>query len=131
MKAFQFCYTGIFMILMICTHESQGSVVKPLPWSLPREPLVWHVLNYDTIPAKKPAEQQKKEEPMQEGKIEKPAQPVKDLTKKESQAIEIVKTIKEVPKSKKQPKPVAVQAPKVPVKIPVIKTPKVIRKIKL
>jgi hypothetical protein len=130
MKAFQFCYSSIFILLMISTHESRGSVVEPLPWSIPREPLVWHVHYYDTIPAKKPAEQ-KKEEPMQEGKIEKPVQPVKDLPKKESKAIEIVKSIKEVPKSKKQPKPVAVQAPKVPVKIPVIKTPKVIRKIKL
>ena len=128
----QFCYTGVLMILMICTHESRGSVVKPLPSFLTRPQLNWHVLYSDTIPAKKPADPQKKEEPAkQEGGTEAPVQPAKELPKTKSKAGEVVKKIKEVPKSKKQPKPVAVQAPKLPVKVPVIKTPKVIRKIKL
>ncbi|WP_127130252.1 hypothetical protein [Pseudoflavitalea rhizosphaerae] len=128
----QFCYTGVLMILMICTHESRGSVVKPLPSFLTRPQFNWHVLNTDTIPAQKPADAQKKEEPAkQEGEAKAPVQPVKELPKTKSKAGEVVKKIKEVPKSKKQPKPVAVKAPKLPVKVPVIKTPKVIRKIKL
>lgn len=93
----------------------------------------WHVLNADTIPSKKQGETQKKDEPKkQEGETEKPAQPVKELPKSDTKTGDVIKTIKQVPKAKKQPKPVAVQTPQLPIKVPVIKTPKVvIRKIKL
>lgn len=126
----QFCYTGVLMILLICTHESRGSTVKPLPCFSSNQHFNWHVPDSDTIPAKKPAEPQKKEETTPQDGTIKPVQEVKEQTNT-GKAGEVIKTIKEVPKSKKQPKPIAVQTPKLPVKIPVIKTPKVIPKIKL
>lgn len=126
-----FCYTGVLMILLICTLDSRGSTDKPLPWFLNQRSFSWHVLNSDTTPAKKPAEPQKKEDVQKQEAEMKPVQELKEATNTGSKTEEVVKTIKEVPKSKKQPKPVAVQSPKLPVKIPLIKTPKVIRKIKL
>lgn len=132
MKANKYCCFGVLIILMICTHEGRGSVQKPLPWFLKQSAFSWHVLNTDTVPPKKQAETQKKEQAdKKEPETEKPAQPAKELPQKESKAGEVIKTIKQVPKAKKQPKPVAVQTPQLPVKVPVIKTPKVIKKIRL
>lgn len=111
---------------MICNHESWAGMHKPLPWLVHQPGFNRHVLNADTIPANKQGETQKKEE---SGKI---VQPVKELPKSETKTGDVIKAIKQVPKAKKQPKPMAVQGPRVPVKVPVIKTPKVvIRKIKL
>ncbi|MBO9635712.1 MAG: hypothetical protein J7578_21590 [Chitinophagaceae bacterium] len=117
------------MILLICTLDSRGSTGKPLPWFLNQQSFRWHVLNADTIPAKRPAEPEKKEDVQKQDAETKPVQELNEAAG--AKTGEVVKTIKEVPKSKKQPKPVAVQTPKLPVKVPVIKTPKVIRKIKL
>ena len=132
MKTGKYVFVGALMLLMICTHEGRGSVHKPLPWFLEPTGFSWHVLNADTIPPKKQAENQKKEQTdKKELETEAPAQPVKELPQKDAKPGEVIRTIKQVPKAKKQPKPVAVQTPQLPVKIPVIKPPKVIKKIRL
>ncbi|HVK49517.1 MAG TPA: hypothetical protein VM488_16765 [Pseudobacter sp.] len=112
---------------MICTHEGRGSVHKPLPWFLEPTGFSWHVLNADTIPPKKQTENQKKEQ-TDKKELE---TAVKELPQKDAKPGEVIRIIKQVPKAKKQPKPVAVQTPQLPVKIPVIKPPKVIKKIRL
>jgi len=131
MKANKYCYFGVLIILMICTHEGRGSVQKPLPWFLSQSGFSWHVLNADTIPPKKQAETQKREQTDKKEEAEKPVQPVKELPQTDPKTGEVIKVIKQVPKARKQPKPVAVPIPQLPVKVPVIKTPKVIKKIRL
>lgn len=126
-----FCYIGVLIVLLLCTLDSRGSTGKPLPWFLNQQTFNWHVLYADTTPVKKPVETQKKEEVQKQEAEIKPVQELKEAANTGTKAGEVVKTIKEVPRSKKQPKPVAVQSPKLQVRIPVIKTPKVIRKIKL
>lgn len=92
-------YAGIVIVLLISYLNSWGSV------SLPQHPL--YSVPLDSIPAKKQAE------------VEKQDQPVTDAAQT---------VIKEVPKSKKQLKPVAVPPAVMPVKPPVIIKPKIVIK---
>ncbi|MFT3827671.1 MAG: hypothetical protein QM731_27375 [Chitinophagaceae bacterium] len=99
---------SIISILLICSLKSWGSETLP---QLDGKPVCAYRVVTDTVPGQKPPEV-KKEEPKQE-------QPVKEA---------VGEVIKEVPKSKKQVKPVAVSATSVPVKPPVIIKPKVVIK---
>ncbi|WP_232538926.1 hypothetical protein [Chitinophaga tropicalis] len=98
-KGILYRYTGIIIILLICHLNSWGSV------SLPQHPP--YSVPLDSIPVKKPAE------------VEKQDQPVTDA---------IPDVIKEVPKSKKQVKPIAVPPAVMPVKPHVIIKPKIVIK---
>jgi len=97
-------YAGILIILLIVSLKSWGSVTLP---QLNHKAASTCLALQDTIPpANKPAEAEKKQE-----------QPVTDAV------------IKEVPKAKKQLKPIAVPTTVLPVKAPIVKPKIVIKRI--
>lgn len=100
-------YAGIISILLIVSLNSRGSVTLPL---LTHKAASTCLALQDTIPGKKPAEEVE----------QKQEQPVKEVTDA---------VIKEVPKSKKQIKPIAIPPAVLPVKAPIIKPKIVIKKI--
>ncbi|SFE07956.1 hypothetical protein SAMN05518672_104402 [Chitinophaga sp. CF118] len=97
---------GIITFLLIISFKSWGSV--PLP-QLSYKAISSYAMLNDTIPGKKPEEVEQKQE-----------QPLKEVTDP---------VIKEVPRSKKQLKPIAVPTKVLPVKAPIIKPKIVIKKI--
>ncbi|GAA3938775.1 hypothetical protein GO495_11055 [Chitinophaga oryziterrae] len=97
-------YAGIIIILLIVSLKSWGSVTLP---QLNRKAASACLSLQDTIPpANKPVEAEQKQE-----------QPVTDAV------------IKEVPKAKKQLKPIAVPPAVLPVKTPIVKPKIVIKRI--
>ncbi|SEW25239.1 hypothetical protein SAMN05428988_3615 [Chitinophaga sp. YR573] len=96
-------YAGIIIILLIVSLKSWGSVTLP---QLNHKAASTCLALQDSIPPRKPVEAEQKQE-----------QPVTDAV------------IKEVPKAKKQIKPIAVPTTVLPVKAPIVKPKIVIRKI--
>ncbi|NML20994.1 hypothetical protein HHL16_08920 [Pseudoflavitalea sp. G-6-1-2] len=127
---------AVFILLAICTLQAWANVEKP-------QPRLRYIRNHsfttllqisinDTVPITKPANPNTKEElKKQEPSVGQAKQTAKDAAK-DVPVQEAIKPIKEVPKARRQNKPVVVQGPNIPVKVPRIKTPKVvIKKIKL
>lgn len=97
-KGVLYRYAGIITILLIISLKSWGSV--PLP-QLSYKAVASYVMLPDTVPVKKPEEAVQKQE-----------QPLKEITDP---------VIKEVPRAKKQVKPIAVPTKVVPVKVAPVK----------
>lgn len=105
-KGVLYRYAGIITILLIISLKSWGSV--PLP-QLSYKAVASYVMLPDTVPVQKPEEAAQKQE-----------RPLKEITDP---------VIKEVPRAKKQIKPISVPTKVAPVKVRIIKPKIVIKKV--
>lgn len=127
---------AVFILLAICTLHARANVEKPRPGlryirNHSYTTLLQITVN-DTVPANKPADPNTKEDlKKQEPAVGQAKQTAKEAAK-DLPVQDPIKPIKEVPKARRQNKPIVVQGPNISVKVPRIKTPKVvIKKIKL